>query len=55
VLVVEVRDDGIGGAGAEEGSGLAGLRDRVGALGGTLVVESPKGGPTAITAVLPCE
>jgi signal transduction histidine kinase len=54
VLVVEVRDDGVGGAAAEDGSGLAGLRDRVGALGGTLVVESPPGGPTAITAVLPC-
>ncbi len=54
VLVVEIRDDGVGGAEAAEGSGLAGLRDRVGALGGTLVVESPPGGPTAITAVLPC-
>jgi signal transduction histidine kinase len=55
VLVVEVRDDGGGGADAVAGSGLVGLRDRVGALGGTLVVESPPGGPTAITAVLPCE
>ena len=55
VLVVEVRDDGVGGADAATGSGLGGLRDRVGALGGTLVVESPPGGPTAITAVLPCE
>jgi signal transduction histidine kinase len=54
VLVVEVRDDGVGGAEPSPGSGLAGLRDRVGALGGTLVVESPPGGPTAITAVLPC-
>jgi signal transduction histidine kinase len=54
VLVVEVRDDGVGGAQAEPGSGLAGLHDRVGAVGGTLVVESPPGGPTAITAVLPC-
>ena len=54
VLVIEVRDDGVGGADNSEGSGLVGLRDRVGALGGTLVVESPPGGPTAITAVLPC-
>jgi signal transduction histidine kinase len=54
VLVIEIRDDGIGGADAQPGSGLAGLRDRVGSLGGTLVVESPPGGPTAITAVLPC-
>jgi signal transduction histidine kinase len=54
VLLIEVRDDGIGGAAAAAGSGLAGLRDRVGALGGSLVVDSPAGGPTAITAVLPC-
>jgi signal transduction histidine kinase len=54
VIVVEVRDDGVGGAEAGPGSGLAGLHDRVGAIGGTLVVESPPGGPTAITAVLPC-
>ena len=54
VLVIEIRDDGVGGADAQPGSGLAGLRDRVGSLGGTLVVESPPGGPTAITAVLPC-
>ena len=53
VLVVEVRDDGIGGA-EPSGSGLAGLRDRVGALGGSLVVESPPGGPTLVTAVIPC-
>ena len=55
VLLVEVRDDGVGGAEAAAGSGLQGLRDRVGALGGSLVVDSPPGGPTAVTAVLPCE
>ncbi len=54
VLLVEIRDDGVGGAAASDGSGLSGLRDRVGALGGSLVVDSPPGGPTAITAVLPC-
>jgi signal transduction histidine kinase len=54
VMLIEVRDDGVGGADAAGGSGLTGLRDRVGALGGTLVVDSPAGGPTAITAVLPC-
>lgn len=53
-LVVEVRDDGAGGAKAGPGSGLSGLRDRVGALGGTLAVDSPSGGPTSIKAVLPC-
>jgi signal transduction histidine kinase len=55
ILVVEVRDDGKGGAVSSDGSGLAGLDERVGALGGTLVVESPPGGPTSITAVIPCE
>ena len=55
ILVVEVRDDGKGGASQNGGSGLAGLEERVGALGGTLVVESPPGGPTSITAVIPCE
>jgi signal transduction histidine kinase len=54
VMLIEVRDDGVGGADAAGGSGLTGLRDRVGALGGTLVVDSPAGGPTAIMAVLPC-
>jgi len=49
-----LRDDGVGGADVASGSGLSGLRDRVGAVGGTLVVESPPGGPTSITAVLPC-
>jgi signal transduction histidine kinase len=51
---VEVRDDGIGGAQPTEGSGLQGLADRVGALGGQLRVESPAGGGTRITAELPC-
>jgi len=55
ILVVEVRDDGKGGASPNGGSGLVGLEERVGALGGTLVVESPPGGPTSITAVIPCE
>ena len=55
ILVVEVRDDGGGGASPNGGSGLTGLEERVGALGGTLVVESPAGGPTSITAVIPCE
>jgi signal transduction histidine kinase len=53
-LVVDVRDDGIGGADALRGSGLAGLRDRVAAADGTFVVWSPPGGPTVVQAVLPC-
>jgi PAS domain S-box-containing protein len=52
-LVVEVRDDGIGGASAGAGSGLSGLSDRVGAIDGTLSVESPPGDGTLIRAVLP--
>lgn len=53
-LIVEVVDDGIGGADPEAGSGLAGLRKRVAALDGTLSVVSPRGGPTAVRAELPC-
>jgi signal transduction histidine kinase len=52
-VVVGVRDDGIGGADPSAGSGLAGLSDRVVALGGTLVVESPPGGGTLVRADLP--
>jgi signal transduction histidine kinase len=52
-LVVEVVDDGVGGASAE-GSGLRGLRQRVEALDGRLEVVSPAGGPTTIRAELPC-
>jgi signal transduction histidine kinase len=53
-VVVEVRDDGRGGADASVGTGLQGLRDRVGALGGVMYVLSPVGGPTTITVELPC-
>jgi signal transduction histidine kinase len=52
-LVVEVRDDGVGGARTGSGSGLSGLADRVGALDGTLSVDSPRGEGTVIRAVLP--
>jgi signal transduction histidine kinase len=52
-LIVEVADDGVGGASAE-GSGLRGLRQRVEALDGRLDVISPEGGPTTIRAELPC-
>ena len=52
-LVVEVRDDGVGGARVGTGSGLSGLADRVGASDGTLNVESPPGEGTLVRAVLP--
>ena len=52
-LHVVISDDGIGGADAQ-GAGLAGLADRVSGVDGTLSVESPSGGPTVISAVLPC-
>ena len=50
--VVEVRDDGVGGADASAGSGLRGLADRVSALGGNLEIHSPVGEGTAIRARL---
>ncbi|MFK0225863.1 sensor histidine kinase [Streptomyces sp. NPDC090303] len=53
-LMLQVRDDGVGGAGAgAAGSGLAGLAERVGAVDGVLAVDSPTGGPTTVTAELP--
>lgn len=53
-LVVRVEDDGVGGANPESGSGLRGLIDRAGALGGTLAVTSPSGSGTMLLADLPC-
>lgn len=53
-LRVEVADDGVGGALPRNGSGLAGLADRVAAAGGELRVHSPVGAGTRIEAVLPC-
>ena len=52
--VVEVADDGVGGADPETGSGLRGLADRVEALDGRLHVESEVGGGTLIRAEIPC-
>jgi signal transduction histidine kinase len=54
LLVVEVADDGIGGAAARAGSGLRGLADRVEALGGRLTVSSPPGRGTTVRAEIPC-
>ncbi|MFF8473114.1 sensor histidine kinase [Streptomyces sp. NPDC015414] len=52
-LLVQVRDDGAGGADAARGSGLAGLAGRLDAVDGVLVVDSPAGGPTRVIAELP--
>jgi signal transduction histidine kinase len=52
-LVVSVRDDGRGGASLDAGSGLRGLADRVEAVGGRLLVESPPGKGTVLSAELP--
>ena len=54
-LVVHVEDDGRGGADMAHGTGLRGLADRVEALGGTLVVDSPAGDGTRLRAHIPVE
>jgi signal transduction histidine kinase len=53
-LLLAVSDDGVGGAEVRPGGGLAGLVDRASSVEGTLRVTSPPGGPTAVTAELPC-
>ncbi|MEV8104455.1 ATP-binding protein, partial [Streptomyces sp. NPDC088135] len=52
-LMLQVTDDGRGGADVSAGSGLAGLTERLEAVDGVLVVDSPQGGPTQVTAELP--
>ncbi|NOL40809.1 sensor histidine kinase [Kribbella sandramycini] len=54
-LVITITDDGIGGATVGGGSGLTGLVTRLDALGGTLVVDSPPGGPTRLRMECPCQ
>ena len=51
--VIDIRDDGVGGAAVGDGSGLRGLGDRVGALDGTLEVTSPPGAGTLVRARIP--
>ncbi|MEV6595921.1 sensor domain-containing protein [Actinoplanes sp. NPDC051346] len=53
VLVLEIRDDGRGGADPSGGTGLTGLADRVAAVGGRLLLASPEGGPTLLRVELP--
>jgi signal transduction histidine kinase len=52
---VEISDDGCGGADPAGGSGLRGLVDRLGALGGHLHVESPEGEGTTVRAIVPVD
>jgi signal transduction histidine kinase len=52
-VFLSIRDDGAGGADPGRGSGLIGLRDRVEAIGGTLIVESPVGAGTSLLVTLP--
>ena len=54
VAVVEISDDGVGGADEAAGTGLHGLADRVASLDGTLHIVSPPGIGTVVTAELPC-
>jgi signal transduction histidine kinase len=52
-LLIQVGDDGRGGARLDGGTGMKGLADRLSAVDGLFVVDSPQGGPTTITAELP--
>lgn len=54
-LYCSVRDDGVGGADLTRGSGLVGVRDRVEATGGTIVIDSPAGAGTAVLVSLPLD
>jgi signal transduction histidine kinase len=54
LLVLEVRDDGVGGADPAGGSGLIGLADRVAVVDGRLLLSSPPGGPTLVRVEIPC-
>ncbi|MFE3827265.1 sensor histidine kinase [Streptomyces sp. NPDC059092] len=52
-LMLQVRDDGRGGARLDGGTGMSGLAERLGAVDGLFVLDSPEGGPTVVTAELP--
>ena len=53
MLLLSIRDDGVGGADSNRGSGLTGLRDRIEALGGRIQIESPSGSGTLIEVEIP--
>ncbi|WP_046509447.1 sensor histidine kinase, partial [Streptomyces odonnellii] len=52
-LLVQVQDNGRGGARLDGGTGMSGLAERLGAVDGLFVLDSPEGGPTVVTAELP--
>jgi signal transduction histidine kinase len=54
-LRLAIRDDGIGGADPAQGSGIIGLRDRVEALGGEMVISSPRASGTSLLVKIPCD
>jgi signal transduction histidine kinase len=54
-VLVSISDDGVGGAVARRGSGLAGLKDRIAAHGGTLEIASGRGEGTRIEVAIPCD
>lgn len=54
-LHLSVRDDGVGDADPARGSGLVGLRDRMEAIGGTVVIQSPAGAGTTVLVSLPLD
>ncbi len=54
-LILEISDDGVGGASLDKGTGLRGLADRVATIDGWFHISSPNGGPTTLTVELPCE
>lgn len=54
VLTVVVSDDGVGGADPSAGTGLASLAQRASSVDGSMTIDSPPGGPTAIRVELPC-
>ena len=55
VLRVSVRDDGLGGADPQRGSGLLGLKDRAEAIGGRISLQSPPGAGTTLSVELPLD
>ncbi len=54
LLFIDIEDDGVGGADIGRGSGLTGLQDRVAALEGRVIVESPPGKGTLVRVEIPC-